>query len=143
MLVGGDETCLLLTSLAAGLVWLLPVVGPFADPARADMITTSDVDPGGTTDPCAVEGHLYVDKSANGTLNSAVGSGISNTSGYLGNESSSADVAVSTGPWRRHTGPQEDLSGHGNWITFGFGLQLVARRSSTLITHCVYVEITK
>ena len=62
---------------------------------------------------------------------------------WLGKESSSTDVAASTGLWRRHTGPQEDLSGHGNWITFGFGLQLVARRSSTLITHCVYVEITK
>jgi len=133
----------LLTSFAAAEIWLLPVVGPFADPARADMITTSDVDPGGTTDPCAVEGHLYVDKSANGTLNSAVGSGISNTSGYLGNESSSADVAVSTGPWRRHTGPQANLSRHRNWTTLGFHLQLVARRLSTLINQFVYVEITK
>ena len=133
----------LLTLFAAAEIWLLPVVGPFADPARADMITTGDVDPGGATDPCAVEGHLHVDKSANGTLNSAVGSGVSNTSGYLGNESSSTAVAASTELWRRHTEPQADLSGHRNRTTLGFHLQLVARRLSTLITQFVYVEITK
>ena len=133
----------LLTSFAASEIRLLPVVGPFADPARADMITTGDVDPGGATDPCAVEGHLHVDKSANGTLNSSVGSGVSNTSGYLGNESSSTDLAASTGIWRRHAGPQADLSGHENWPTLGFHLQLVVRHSSTLIIQFVYVETTK
>ena len=37
----------LLTSLAAAVAWLLPVVGPFAGLARSSILTTGDVvDPG-------------------------------------------------------------------------------------------------
>ena len=37
----------LLTSIAAAVIWLLPVVGPFAASARASAITTGNVNLGG------------------------------------------------------------------------------------------------
>ena len=66
----------LLISLAAAAVWLLPVVGPFAGPANASVITTGDVDPGGAAtqpDPWAIEGNLSVGRYLTGTLNVEAG----------------------------------------------------------------------
>ena len=39
--------------------------------------------------------------------------------------------------------PQADLARHRNWTNLGIHLQLIARRSSILSTHCIYVEATK
>ena len=89
----------LLISIAAALVWLLPVVGPFAAPARASVITTGDVDPGGAgtqPDPW-FRASLYVGNEGTGTLNVESGGVVSSTYGYIGAQSGSTGVATVTG----------------------------------------------
>ena len=76
----------LLISIAAAVIWLLPVVGPFADPAGASVITTGDVDPGGSgtqPDLWAVGGNLKVGETGSDTLNIEVGGEVFNTKGYI------------------------------------------------------------
>ena len=90
----------LLISLAAAVVWLLPVVGPFAGPAGASVITTGDVDPGGAAtqpDPWAVRGILTVGYGGSGTLNVLDGGVIPNATGYIGHDSGSTGTATITG----------------------------------------------
>ena len=87
-------------SIVAVVVLLLPVVGPSAASARASVVTTGDVDPGGADtqpDPWVVGGNLYVGKTGTGTLNVETGGVVSNTHGYIGNSSSSTGTAMITG----------------------------------------------
>ena len=90
----------LLTSLAAAVVWLLPVAGPFAGMTDASVITTGDVDPGGGAtqpDPWTVGGNLYVGKTGPGTLDVADGGEVSSSFGFIGSLSGSTGVATIAG----------------------------------------------
>ena len=69
-------------------------------PARASVITTGNVVPGGAatqSDPWAVGGSLKVGDSGNGTLNVEAAGLVSNTKGYIGYQSGSTGEATITG----------------------------------------------
>ena len=74
-------------SIGAVVVWLLPVVGPFAAPAEASVITTGDVNPGGAAtqhDPWMVSWeNLQVGIDGSGTLNVTDGGVVSVPSNNL------------------------------------------------------------
>ena len=88
---------LLLISIAAAVVWLFPVVGPFAGPARASVITTGDVDPGGAgsqPDPWAVGGELKVGEPGSGTLS------VTDRGGFLIRTVTSAAILAQRARWQ-------------------------------------------
>ena len=70
-------------------------------PARATVITTGDVDPGGAAtqpDPWAVGDDLKVGVFGSGTLNVEAGGVVSSVRGYMGYDSTSTGIATITGP---------------------------------------------
>ena len=111
---------LLLTSIAAAVIWLLPVAGPFAGMTDASVITTGDVDPGGAArqpDPWAVGGVLEVGGNGIGTLNVDAGSMVSNTQGYIGRNVGSTGQATVTGPGSQWNNTSWLSVGHGGYGT--------------------------
>ena len=85
--------------------------------APASVITTGNVDPGGTgiqPDPWAIMGILTVDNSGTGTLNVASGGVVTNGvayMGYGGGSTSEATVTGSGSQWNT-TGSLWDNSGY-------------------------------
>ncbi len=66
-------------------------------PVGATVTMTGDVDPGGATDPWALDEALYVGKDNDGILNIKAGGVISNTKGYIGYKSDSSGEVTVTG----------------------------------------------
>ncbi|MBP61891.1 MAG: hypothetical protein CMJ62_10255 [Planctomycetaceae bacterium] len=80
-----------------GLVFVLVVC---VAPTWATVITTGDVDPGGTAtqpDPWSIEGSLKVGDTGYGTLNIEAGSQVSNEKGYIGSSSDGVGTVTVTG----------------------------------------------
>ena len=96
---------LLLKSIVAAVVWLLPVVGPFAASVRASVVTIGNVEPGGTgvqPDPWVIGDNfgrleVGVGDSGTGTLNIEAGGVVSNGYSFIGYESGSTGVVTVTG----------------------------------------------
>jgi len=86
----------------SNVVWflsLLFVLVVLPGSARASVITTDDVDPGGAAtqlDPW-LPGRLKVGDSGTGTLDVATGGVVSSYKGYIGYESNSTGEATVTG----------------------------------------------
>ena len=68
-----------------------------AVPVHATVTSTGDVDPGGATDPWAVDGTLKVGNSGNGTLSITAGGEVTNHHGYIGYSAGSTGEATVTG----------------------------------------------
>ena len=79
-----------------------------ATPARATVITTGDVDPGGAgsqPDPWNAGNVLRVGHHADGTLDITAGGAVSNVNGYLGVDPGTTGVATVAGSgsqWNNH-----------------------------------------